>query len=588
MGEFVRHIPDSQFRRLVFCFVTWAVTGTFGSISMTNAGEVAPSAKVFTIQIPMRDGTQQTARVSLPPGDGPWPVVLQRFYWANSFSFGERTFHAGGYATVQQQFRDADGKIGTRFRQDDIDGYDSVEWIARQRWCNRQVVMYGKSAGGITALAAASARPPSLKAIIPMNNGVSWKWGYRANGAVTLAMAANGRAIPAINKEPWLSDRDAYKFLPLADLDKHVQGKENPLWNQIVFNSEYNNFYKADVTDLARIAKIRVPALFIAGWWDYYAGCSFEAWKTVKRSNPDLDVRIIVGATNHVSQFPRDGRDYKGGREDAAGEAVRWLDFVLRGRKNGLEKQPPVKVFTMKANRWQRYDTWPPPGAAEKVYLHNATPDRFGTLDVTPPGDEPASEYDYDPDDPVPTLGGNHSIHYHHPLVPAGSFDHSAHEKRADVLVFSTGPLAKDTEVTGPIDLTLWASTDGRDTDWTAILLDVEPSGTPYNVTMGILRARYHRGIYRPPELLTPGKPYRFTFDLMPTSYVFRKGHRIRLHVSSSNFPLWDRNPNTGGAIATETRTRVAHQTIFHHQERPSHIRLPVVRGGLPETPNTP
>ena len=448
--------------------------------------------------------------------------------------------------------------------------------------------MYGKSAGGITALAAASARPPSLKAIIPMNNGISWKCGYRMNGAVTLAMAANGRAIPAINKEPWLSNREAYKFLPLADLDKHVQGKENPLWNQIVFNNEYNDFYKAGMTDLARIAKIRVPTLFIVGWWDYYAGSAFEMWRTVKRNNPNLDVRIIVGATNHVSQFPKDGRDYKGGRENAAGEAVRWLDFVVRGKTNGLEKLLPVKVFTMKANRWQHYANWPPPGAAKKVYLHNTTRGRFGTLDVTPPRDEPGTEYDYDPDDPVPTLGGNHSIHYHHPIIPVGSFDHSAHEKRSDVLVFSTKPLAQDTEVTGPIELVLWASTDGKDTDWTAILLDVEPSGTPYNVTMGVLRARYHQGVYQPPKLLTPGKAYRFTFDLMPTSYLFRKGHRIRLYISSSNFPSGDRNPNTGGAIALETKTRVAHQTIFHDQKRPSHIRLPIVRGGLQERPNRP
>ena len=550
---------------------------------MINARETNAAPAVFTVQIPMRDGTEQSARVSLPQGDGPWPVVLQRFYQANAFSFGEETFHAGGYATVQQQFRDADGAIGTRFRQDDIDGYDSVEWVARQPWCNGQVAMYGKSAGGIAALAAGSARPPSLKAIIPMNIGIIWKCGYRLNGAVTLAMAANGRAIPAINKEPWASNRDAYKFLPLADLDKRVQGVENPLWQQIVFNNEYNDFYRAGMTDLARIREIRIPTLLIAGWWDYYAGPAFEMWQTIVQNNPDLDVRIIVGATNHVSKFPEDGRDYGGGQEDSAGEAVRWLDYVLRGKQNGLKEEPPVKAFTMAANRWQRYADWPPPGAAQTVYLRNSTGGRFGELDRTQPGDEPPSAYDYDPEDPVPSLGGNHSIWYHHPIVPVGAFDHSAHEKRSDVLVFGTGPLAEDTEITGPIQIALWASTDGKDTDWTAILLDVEPSGTPYNVTMGILRARYHQGVYRPPELLTPGKPYRFTFDLMPTSYLFRKGHRMRLYVSSSNFPLWDRNPNTGGPIPLETVTRVAHQTIFHDEARPSHIRLPVVRGGLPE-----
>jgi len=200
-------------------------------------------------------------------------------------------------------------------------------------------------------------------------------------------------------------------------------------------------------------------------------------------------------------------------------------------------------------------------------------------LDTTPPGDEPASEYDYDPDNPVPTLGGNHSIWYYHALAPVGAFDHSAHEQRPDVLVFSTAPLSEDTEVTGPVEITFWAASDAKDTDWTAILLDVEPGGTPYNVTMGILRARYRKGIFEPPELLRPGALEEYSLELMPTSYMFGKGHRIRLYLASSNFPLWDRNPNTGGEIHLETDTRVAHQTIYHDSSRPSHLVLPVVSG---------
>ena len=528
-------------------------------------------------QVPMRDGTKLKAHVWLPAGSGPWPVVLQRFYRAGSFPFGRDRFLAAGYATVHHEIRDADGTIGTRFTRDDLDGYDAVEWVAKQSWCDGRVAMYGKSAGGITAFAAATARPPALKAIIPMNNGETWRWGYRANGAVTLAMAANGRAIRSIRDAPWDTDRDAYKVLPLIDLDLNARGGENPLWNQIVKNNEWNDFYAGK---RRKVESIQIPTFIIGGWWDYYAGSAFRHWSTIKQRNPSMDVRVLIGATNHVSQFPPDGRSYPGGREDAAGEAIRWLNHVIKGRKNGIGSEPPIRVFTMGANKWQRYSRWPPSGQGTEFYLRNAEKDRFGILDTTPPGNEPASEYDYDPDNPAPTLGGNHSIWFSHKLVPVGSFDHSAHEDRSDVLVFSTPPLTTDTEVTGAITVNLWAASDAKDTDWTAILLDVQPKGKPYNVTMGILRARYRKGIFKEPELLTPGVVEQYHLELMPTSYLFKKGHRIRLYLSSSNFPLWDRNPNTGGEIHLEKETRVAHQKIYHDSSRPSHLVLPIVSGG--------
>jgi len=317
---------------------------------------------------------------------------------------------------------------------------------------------------------------------------------------------------------------------------------------------------------------VAVPTLIICGWWDYYAASAFRFWCTIRECHPELDARVVIGATNHVSRFPDDGRDYTGGREDSAAEAVRWLDWTVRGESNGVEEEPPIKAFTMGANRWQQYSAWPPVAESTAYHLRCS-----GLLDPDPPSDEEPDRYTYDPDDPVPTLGGNHSIWYHHDVVPVGAFDHSAHEQRSDVLVYSTSPLERDTEVTGPVDLRLWAATDGPDTDWTAVLLDVEPDGTPFNITMGILRARYRRGVYETPELVEPGSVEEYTIDLMPTSHTFRRGHCIRLHVSSSNFPLWDRNPNTGGSIHLDTTTRPAHQTIYHDALRPSHLLLPVV-----------
>lgn len=533
----------------------------------------------------MRDGLELPLRAWFPDGNRPRPVVLDRWYNTTPPGHdGPETFVGNGYAFAVQAFRDGKGgdvrgEPGTRFSRDDLDGYDTVEWIARQPWCNGQVAITGKSAGGITAFQAATAQPPHLKAIIPQNYGASFGtwgvWGYRANGAVTLAMTANGRAIPSIREAPWDTDRDAYKFLPLRDLDLRARDEESPLWRQYVGRTRWTPDHSFE--------KVRIPVFLTGGWWDYYPGSALDLWKGLTSNGATPEVRVTIDATQHTSQFPGDGRDYGAGRENVAEASVRWLDYVLRGEGNGVESEPPIKVFTMGVNEWRYYEDWPPSDApVEEVYLHNSSEDRFGALDLTPPVEEPPSRYVYDPDDPMPTLGGNHSIWFHHTLVPVGSFDHSAHEKRPDVLVFSTDALAADTEVTGPVDVGFWASSDAPDTDWTAILLDVEPDGTPYNVTMGILRARYRRGIYEPPELLTAGKVEKYTLHLMPTSYVFEQGHRIRLHLSSSNFPLWDRNPNTGGHIATETCTRPAHQTVYHDRERPSHLLLPVVSGAIP------
>ncbi len=559
---------------LAFATVLTLVVGMGKTGVAATLGEPDVSA-----EIRMRDGLDLPLRAWLPHGEGPWPVVLVRWYNTTPPGhLGGPTWVANDYAFAVAAFRDGKegdvrGEPGTRFTRDDVDGYDTVEWIAAQPWCNGQVAMTGKSAGGITAFQAATAAPPHLKAIIPQNYGASFGdwgvWGYRANGAVTLAMTAHSRAIPDIRQPPWDTDRDAYKHLPLIELDLRGRGELSPLWRQYVTQDRWTPDHGYE--------NVRIPVLLFGGWWDYYSGSALALWSALRSNGATPEVRIAIDATQHVSQFPTDGRDYGDGREDVVKASVRWLDHVLKGKENGLEDEPPVKVFTMGANRWRYCDKWPPADcSAQKLYLGSGDDRRSGRLTSVPPGDESPSEYVYDPDDPVPTLGGNHSIYFDHALVPVGSYDHSAHEERDDVLVFSADVLTEDTEVTGPVSVVFWAASDAPDTDWTAVLLDVEPDGTPYNVTMGIVRARYRDSLYGPPKPLTPGDLERYELHLLPTSYVFGKGHRIRLHLSSSNFPLWDRNTNTGDDIATGTRTRPARQRIYHDAEHPSHLRLPI------------
>ena len=519
-------------------------------------------ATMRTVKVPMRDGVKLSTRVHLP-GPGRHPAILSRGY-NSQFAGNVKTFNKAGYVCVGQACRGGGGSDGSRFFPDEKDGYDTIEWIAKQPWCDGNVAMYGPSYWGATQWRAALAKPPHLKAIVPQATSADlWGCGYRRNGAVTLAMTAHGRAG---NK----TDLAFYRRLPLIDLDRIGTGGENKLWNDYISHSQFDEFWKAismraDGAD-RKYERIRIPAYITSGWWDYYAGSSLTSFARLKEVNATPEVRVILGPGNHSWVPPNS-------------EVIRWLDYVVRGIDTGVKDDPPVKIYVMGANKWRLEKQWPLARTRfTRYYFSSKDGSRVGPLSTRPPGAEPPTKYVYDPNDPVPTLGGCHSWCWgKHPHLPVGSHDHRANERREDVLVFTTEPLAKDTEVTGPITVKLFAATDAKDTDWTAILLDVHPSGKAMNLCEGILRARFRESIYKPPRLLVPGKVYEYTLTLAPTSNVFKRGHRIRVHLSSSNFPLWDRNLNTGEDIARGTKMRAARQTIYHDKARPSHILLPIV-----------
>jgi hypothetical protein len=257
---------------------------------------------------------------------------------------------------------------------------------------------------------------------------------------------------------------------------------------------------------------------------------------------------------------------------------LRWFDRWLKGQDNGVDREAPVKLFVMGANVWRDEQEWPLSRAVPTpFYLHSSgqanSLDGDGSLSQKAPEDESADHFTYDPANPVPTLGGSL-------LMPAtyrsGPRDQRPIEQREDVLVFTSAPLEQDLEVTGPVSVTLWASSSAPDTDFVARLVDVHPDGFARNLTDGIIRARYRNGL-DVPELLTPGQAYQFTIDLWATSNVFLAGHRIRLDITSSNFPRWDRNLNTGNAIGVDAEGRRATQTILHTRQHPSYVLLPVV-----------
>jgi putative CocE/NonD family hydrolase len=331
---------------------------------------------------------------------------------------------------------------------------------------------------------------------------------------------------------------------------------------------------------------VRAPMLHITSWYDIFLEGGLNAYRSIKDKSVYPQARngqkLIVGPWAHLLPYvvpnSRGSGDADFGPEslvDFHQTQLRWFDYWLRDVDTGIMAEPPVSVFTMGEDRWQGLADWPPPNANYvRFYFHSGGKANSlhgdGSLSTVPPGDEPADAFTYDPNDPVPTYGGRNLS------IPLGVQDQRPVEYRGDVLVFTSEPLERAMEVTGPISVELWAASSARDTDFTAKLVDVRPDGYAANLADGVIRARY-RDSSSDPTLLQPGRPYRYTIDLWATSNVFLPGHRIRVEISSTNFPRFDRNPNTGAAFGADAALVKAQQTVFHRSDMSSSIVLPLI-----------
>jgi uncharacterized protein len=530
----------------------------------------------FNVAVPMRDGVRLSANLFRPTATGRYPAILLRtpYNKGDAITPSYQSFVNHGYVVVVEDVRGR-YKSGGQFEpinQDVRDGDDTLNWIARQPWSDGGVGMYGGSYLGIAQWKAALAQNPHLKAIFPYVSGDDDYLDrfYSPGGAMKLGhrllwLAENMRASGFVPPD----FRSYVATLPVRRAGAVATGHSLSAWNKAIDHPGYDKFWK-DVSVRAHLKDIRIPVYSVAGWYDNYVESDLDAFSSLSKHNHSD--RIMVGPWPHVFSATFPGVNFgKDSQVSLRPEMIKWFGRWLKGA-DALEAQHPVRIFVMGINQWRDEDEWPLARAhKEKFYL-----DQNFELGGKPDRDSQSTPdtFVYDPRNPVPTTGG--AVCCNPKIFPWGPMDQRSVEQRPDVLTYSTAPLAADTEVTGPIKVLLYASSNAPDTDFTAKLVDVFPDGLARNLTDGILRVRY-RDSLEAPKLMTPGEVYRMTIDAGVTSNVFRAGHRIRLEISSSNFPRFDRNPNTGVLPADATEMRKATQTVFHDHDRHSYLLLPVV-----------
>jgi putative CocE/NonD family hydrolase len=575
---------------------------TLGAASVVPAQRGAPAATSAqtNVPIPMRDGVKLGADIYLPTGTGPWPVLLTVTpYGKNGAGRGAATQNTNGYAVVavdSRGLRASEGKWEPYVHEAE-DGYDIQQWVSKQTWCNGKIGMFGTSYPAYTQVAPARFRQPNVKALVPIsaqsdNYGSVWSSDGLLHLAFSPVWAMQQEAIA--QKVPTPTGIDWTKViwtLPLKKIPEMTGGVRSPFLADVIAHEAHDDFWhRMSIRD--HYAEIDVPALHVTGWYDDLSAetqTNFTGLQTKARSEYARKwQRLVIGPWGHGVPTIRDSNYVFGDmnfgpnvRIDFPAMQARWFEYFLKGSANGLEKEAPVKIFVMGLNQWRDEQEWPLARAkATPYYLHSKgfANSRFGdgTLSTTPPADEPPDVFRYDPRNPVPTYGGHGCCDYS--FAAMGPLDQRVNQQRADVLVYSTPVLTEDTEVSGVVDAKLVFSTDVTDTDFFVTLSDVYPDGKAINITEGQARMRFRDSQERA-TLMTPGKEYTVSIKLWGTSNQFKRGHRIRVHITSSNFPRYNRNLNSGKAMAEETEAdiRVATQTIFHSGTRASAIILPIV-----------
>ena len=564
------------------------------------------------VEMEMRDGTVLRADIYRPDDKEKHPAILVRTPY-NKLLSGNSDFlnmidaaHAG-YALAIQDIRGRFASDG-EWRQDSmigvegIDGYDSVEWMAGQPWSDGNVGMAGGSYLAALQWVTAMENPPHLKAIAPWIGATSTPAEAElTGGAAALYMAASWIPIMGVDVADKLAKQgkdvtemrraimgaifnpeEVYNFLPLKDVPLAQFEGIREMWNL-----RLRPVPRAEIMERARrrYEKVMIPCFHVSGWYDVFGWATFENLKNMQEQGGSKVARegqhVLMGSWIHGSRLLAFwGGLHFGASAGVPGalvseQSMAFFDKYLRGKEIEI---PTIRYFVMGRNRWYNADAWPLPQTQwQRFYLHSRgranTCEGDGLLSQDEPGPEAADNFVYNPHLPVPTTGGR--VLPLAGLVP-GPIDQSHIERRNDILCYTTAELDEETEVTGPVVVHLFAATSARDTDFTAKLVDVYPDGRSFNVAEGIMRARGRKSIFEP-EPVKPGEVNEYTINLGTTSQLFRRGHRIRVDISSSNFPAFDRNMNTGNPMGEDAQGIPAMQTIYHEAGHASYIDLPVI-----------
>ncbi len=550
----------------------------------------------------MRDGVKLYADVYRPRREGRFPVIVVRTPYG-TMREGAQTelvyFAQNGYAVVMQDVRgryESEGQWDP-FRSEAEDGYDTIEWAARQPWSNGKVATEGGSYLGHVQWRAASLAPPSLVAAFPRvaSTNIYANWA-NLGGAFRLSFNFGWGVVrmPHRIMQPqylhggatFSPDELSYErilwALPLKEGDLASSNNAVKHYREWIAHESYDDYWKS-ISDEEKFANIKVPVHTQGGWYDIFLAGTINGFTGMRKKGGTekarRETKMLIGAWGHGASQKFGDVDFgPTANRHVAERELQWMDHYLKGANNGIDRESPVEIFFMGVNKWAHAQDWPLPGTRYTPYYLGAASAANsrrggGALGAAKPAAIGSDHYDYDPANPVPTLGGNNCCGT--PTL-AGPKDQRPIEDRADVLVYSSGILAKPLAIAGPVKMKLHAATDGPDTDWMVKLIDVAPNGYAMNIAEGILRARFRNGVDKM-ELLQPGKEYEFEVDLVGTANVFLPGHQIRVDITSSNFPQFDRNPNTGEPLGASEKIRVAKQTVFHGGVRASHIVLPVV-----------
>jgi len=651
------------------------VAATLCLLALTLVAGAATAAKVTSsdfpgvtcevVQVPMRDGIHLTTYVYLPDGDGPYPVVLQRNPYGRlsgddcfkGFGVSMAVYAEQGYAGVHQEVRGTYTSEGVYnpVEQEATDGYDAIEWAARQPWSTGKVGMDGSSYLAIVQWQAAALRPPHLAAIAPnimgsdyhdnnvYVNGVPNLWLMQSWPAGTIVpdqiiRDESSRGVPpaqiAQDVADWntlVNERMLSTWvwqLPLTGFTQFQQYA--PVYYEWLDHPSYDDYW-ARVDTSRRYHDVEVPALVSGDWYDPFQVGTVENYDGMRTRGGSAEARrgtrLIMGAYGHSGNS---GTPSFGDDTPDPSIKMRFFEHYLKGVDNGYENDPRVHLYVLVppnsgnegSGFWVTGSSYPLPGTRTvRYYLASGghANSRFGDGELFAAGamrhghggyfevksdrgrhagfdrgwgnagwnrpgrdgrssSAPMDHFVYDPNDPVPTTGGNMCCNG--ALLPAGARDQNTVEMRDDVLVYTSDPLDHDMAVIGRVRAEFWAASSARDTDFTVKLVDVHPDGLTHNVLDRIVRARYRHGSAKPPQLIRPhNKPYRYTLELGNTATIFRPGHQVRVEISSSNFPHFARNLNTGLNNNDTSQVRVAYQTILHNGGHPSFVSLPVAPG---------